>query len=100
MDSLWMGVPVVNLPGSTAIARGGKSILTNIGLPELIADSEEHYVAIADDLAADIPRLAELRRGLRTRMETSPLMDATRFARDFENALRQMWETWCLTQLG
>ena len=100
MDSLWMGVPVVNLPGSTAIARGGKSILTNVGLPELIADSEEHYVAIAANLAGDLPRLVGLRRDLRVRMEASALMDATRFARDFENALRQMWETWCLSQLG
>ena len=98
MDSLWMGVPVVNLPGATAIARGGKSILTNIGLQELIADSEEHYVAIAANLAADLPRLAELRRTLRGRMEASPLMDAKQFTKDFESALRQMWETWCLAQ--
>jgi protein O-GlcNAc transferase len=95
LDSLWMGVPVVNLPGPTAIARGGKSILTNIGLPDLIADSEEHYVSIAAALARDLPRLAHLRRTLRHRMQTSPLMDAPRFAKDFESALRQMWRDWC-----
>jgi predicted O-linked N-acetylglucosamine transferase (SPINDLY family) len=96
MDSLWMGVPVVNLPGSTAIARGGISILTNIGLPNLIAQSEEHYISIASDLAADLPRLSELRRTLRDRMEASPLMDAPRFTQDFEAALNEMWATWRL----
>jgi predicted O-linked N-acetylglucosamine transferase (SPINDLY family) len=98
MDSLWMGVPVVNLPGSTAIARGGVSILTNIGLPNLIAQSEEHYISIASELAADLPHLSELRRTLRHRMESSPLMDAPRFAKDFETALNEMWEKWRVAQ--
>ncbi|HEY8746699.1 MAG TPA: tetratricopeptide repeat protein [Tepidisphaeraceae bacterium] len=95
MDALWMGVPVVNLPGTTAIARGGVSILTNVGLPELIARSEEHYVSIASELAADLPRLNDLRRTLRQRLERSPLMDAPRFAKDVEAVYREMWDTWC-----
>ncbi len=43
-DALWMGVPVVTLRGQTAISRGGASILTNIGISELIAESPEQYV--------------------------------------------------------
>ena len=75
--------------------RGGQSILTNIGLPELIARSSEEYVSIAADLAGDLPRLTELHRILRPRMQASPLTDAPRFARDVEAAFRQMWCTWC-----
>ncbi len=37
-DALWMGVPVVTLSGRTAVGRGGRSILSNAGLPELIAE--------------------------------------------------------------
>jgi len=77
-DGLWMGVPVVSLPGRTAASRGGKSILTNIGLSELIADTPEEYVNIAIKLANDLPRLRELRSTLRERMESSPLMNAER----------------------
>jgi predicted O-linked N-acetylglucosamine transferase (SPINDLY family) len=42
-----------------------------------------------------LPRLAEWRSTLRERMETSPLMDAPRFARQIESAYRGMWREWC-----
>ena len=94
-DASWMGVPVVSLVGRTAVGRGGASILANIGLPELIAHTPEQYVKIAVGLANDLPRLAELRRTMRPRMQASPLMDAPRFARNIEAAYRQMWRIWC-----
>jgi len=94
-DALWMGVPLVTLCGSSALGRGGVSILSNTGLPQLIGQNVDQYVAIAAALAADLPRLAELRRTLRQRMAQSPLMDQPAFARDIEAAYRQMWRTWC-----
>jgi predicted O-linked N-acetylglucosamine transferase (SPINDLY family) len=94
-DALWMGVPVVSLAGQTAVGRGGLSLLSNIGLRELVAWSEEEYVGIAAALAGDLPRLSNLRATLRRRMEQSPLMDAPRFARGVEAAYRQMWRQWC-----
>jgi predicted O-linked N-acetylglucosamine transferase (SPINDLY family) len=94
-DALWMGVPVVTLRGSTAISRGGVSILSNIGLHELIADTPEQYIRIAADLANDLPRLSHLRSTLRDRMLHSPLMDAPQFARDMETIYRQVWQRWC-----
>jgi predicted O-linked N-acetylglucosamine transferase (SPINDLY family) len=96
-DALWMGVPVVSLAGQTAVGRGGSSILSTIGLPELVADSQELYVRLAIDLAHDTGRLGELRSTLRQRMAQSPLMDAPSFARNVEAAYRQMWRTWCGT---
>ncbi len=69
MDALWMGVPVVTLAGRTGVGRGGVSILSNVGLPELIARTPEQYVDIAIGLAEDRARLSELRSGLRQRME-------------------------------
>jgi len=96
-DALWMGVPVVTLRGRTAVGRAGSSILCNIGLPELIAQTPRQYVQIATALAGDLPRLAELRRTRSVRMGTSPLMDARKFARNTEAAYRRMWRTWCQT---
>jgi protein O-GlcNAc transferase len=94
-DALWMGVPVVTLAGRTAVGRGGVSILSNIGLKELIARSPDQYVQIAVELANDVSRLADLRQTLRQKMHKSPLMDAPRFARNIEAAYRQMWRSWC-----
>jgi predicted O-linked N-acetylglucosamine transferase (SPINDLY family) len=97
-DALWMGVPVVTLAGQTAVSRGGASLLSNVGLPELVARSEDEYVDIAADLIGDADRLASLRAGLREKLESSPVMDAPRFVRGLEAAFREMWRTWCRTQ--
>lgn len=94
LDALWMGVPVVSLAGQSAVSRAGLSQLTNLGLREWIAHSEDEYLAIAVGLAGDRSRLVELRATLRSRMETSVLMDAPRFARQIEGAFRSMWQQW------
>ena len=96
LDALWMGVPVITLAGNNAVARAGVSQLMNIGLAELIADSEDSYVEKAVDLARDLDRLRELRHTLRQRMEVSPLMDAAGFTRGIEAAYESLWRRWCL----
>jgi predicted O-linked N-acetylglucosamine transferase (SPINDLY family) len=95
LDALWMGVPVVSLADERAVSRAGMSMLHQVGLRDLATDSEEAYVKIASDVAANLPRLAELRRTLRSLMEKSVLMDAPHFARQIENAYRAMWQKWC-----
>jgi predicted O-linked N-acetylglucosamine transferase (SPINDLY family) len=90
-DALWMGVPTVTLCGATAVSRGGTSILTTVGLPELVAESHDEYVEIASNLARDPARLSELRSSMRSRMLASPLMDAASFTGDLEVAYRTMW---------
>jgi len=95
LDALWMGVPVVSLAGKTTVSRGGLSILSNVGLPELVAYTDDAYVRITTELASDVPRLAALRATLRAKMQASVLMDAPRFARHIEAAYRTLWQRWC-----
>jgi predicted O-linked N-acetylglucosamine transferase (SPINDLY family) len=97
LDALWMGVPVVSLAGSTAVSRGGSTMLNNVGLSELVTHSPDQYLATATALANDLARLADLRKGLRQRMEQSPLTNGKQFAHDLETLYRQMWHTWCKT---
>ncbi len=94
-EALWMGVPVITLAGTTHHSRVGASLLTNVGLSDLIAHSEEEYVRIATDLAHDLPRLTNLRSTLRQRMQQSPHMDAPHFTHNIESAYRQIWRSWC-----
>jgi protein O-GlcNAc transferase len=95
LDSYWMGVPVISRVGQTAVSRAGWCQLSNLGLSELAGQTPEDFIRIAVELAKDLPRLENLRMTLRQRMENSPLMDAPKFARNIEAALRRMWQTWC-----
>ena len=97
LDSLWMGVPAITLRGQTAVARGGASILSNLDLPQFIADTPQSYVAIAREMAADFLQASpSSARNCGRRCFASPLMNARLFAAELESAAyRQMWATWC-----
>jgi predicted O-linked N-acetylglucosamine transferase (SPINDLY family) len=60
-----------------------------------VADTPARYIEIASALAADLPRLAELRAALRSKVLDSPLLDAGGFTRHLEAAYREMWARWC-----
>ena len=93
VDTLWMGVPVITLPGSTSVSRATASILSVLGLGEWIAASPDEYVRLAVKLAREPAALWG--SPLRERMRASPLMDELRFTRDLEAAFRAMWRAWC-----
>jgi protein O-GlcNAc transferase len=95
LEALWMGVPVITLAGQAHASRVGVTLLTNAGLPELIATSHDDYVGIATALAADRPRLGELRASLRSRVASSALCDAPAYARRLDGALRDIWRRYC-----
>lgn len=94
VEGLYLGVPFVTLAGRPSVGRLGAALLTAVGYPEWIAESEEEYVEIAVRLASDLPGLAALRSGLRAKMQASPLMDEVGFARRVETAYRAMFRRW------
>lgn len=95
LEALWMGVPVLTLPGTSALSRQGSSILQNLELDDWVAKDADDYLARAVRHAADTRALAELRHGLRERLLNSPLCDAPRFAGYLEQAVRALWREWC-----
>lgn len=97
-DTLWMGVPFVTLLGDRHAARVGASLLTRIGLPDLVAGDPDRYRQIAVGLAGDPDRLAALRQGMRDRLLASPLCDAPGFTRRLEGIYRDLWRRWCAGQ--
>jgi len=90
LEALWMGIPVVTRLGGTFAGRHSASHLHAAGLPELIATTDDAYVATAVGLVQNVQRLAALREGLRARLLACPLMDADRFATHLETALLGM----------
>ena len=95
LESLWMGVPVLTLPGAHALSRQGLSLLSNMGLTDWIATSEDDYVQRAKSHATDLVALSALRGSLRSRLLASPLCNAAQFAQDFEAGLRGLWQKFC-----
>jgi predicted O-linked N-acetylglucosamine transferase (SPINDLY family) len=89
-----MGVPLVTLAGRSHVARVGVSLLSQIGLEELIAPDEDAFVEIAATLAGDRDRLVALRGSLRSRMAASLPCDGARIAREMEGAYRTMWHSY------
>ncbi len=98
LDSVLMGVPVVTLSGQTHASRVGASLLTQMGIPEFIAHTEDEYVGKAVELASNLDRVAALHGALRQNLLTSTLCDGPGFVRTFEYALRGMWLHWCETR--
>jgi len=94
-EALWMGVPVITMPGQTFAGRHAFSHLSNVGLTEAIARDADDYVATVRRLCADRGRLARLRMELRDRVARSPLCDGARFAGHLEATLREFWRAWC-----
>jgi protein O-GlcNAc transferase len=96
-EALWMGLPVITLEGKTHVSRVGVSLLTNVGLPEYIAKTQDKYIEKAVELAKDIEKLQMLRKSLRDKMIKSPLTNAKQFTAHLEDCYRKMWKTWCLS---
>jgi len=94
-EALWMGVPIVTMPGETFASRHSTSHMSNLGLADWVAPDLAAYHAMALRRAADLPALAALRVGLRARMRASPLCDATRFGAGLGAALRHAWHDHC-----
>ncbi len=95
LESLWMGVPVITLPGRLFSSRHSLTHLMNIGLPEFVAISRDDYVEIACSLASNVARLVEVRRTLRDKMISSPVCDGFSFVENLQEAFKEMWRKLC-----
>ena len=93
--------PVLLAPDARELVNHARAVVD-----EIVATNKVAYaittgvgklsdVRIAADLAGELPRLTDLRAGLRERMRLSPLTDARGFARAIEQAYRNMWRMWC-----
>lgn len=97
-DALWMGVPVVTLFGKTWVGRISSSILSAIGLTELIAKNEQQYIVIASQLASSPERRTELRKTLRKKVTNSVFCDGALFTANLEKIYREIWRDWRLRE--
>lgn len=91
-EALWMGVPVITLAGDRHAARVGTSLLSCVGVDELVAADADMYVAHAAALARDAVRRLGYHACLRERLLRSPLCDARTFAQRLDSALLDAYD--------
>ena len=91
-DALWAGCPVLTWLGDTFAGRVGASLLTAVGLPELIASDVRGYIARAIELANDTVALARYRQYLADAGRHSALFDTVATTRALEDAYTRMAE--------
>jgi protein O-GlcNAc transferase len=91
-DALWAGVPLVTCFGESFAGRVGASLLTAIGLPELIAPNLTEYESLCVKMATDTSFYRSVHRELERNRLTYPLFDTKRFCRHIEAAYVKMSE--------
>ncbi|WP_110546019.1 TIGR03032 family protein [Microcystis aeruginosa] len=91
-DALWAGLPIITCLEETFPSRVGASLLTAIGLPELITKNLEEYKNLAINLAKSPDKLHEIKQKLAQNRLTYPLFDTLRFTSNLEKAYRTMWD--------
>jgi protein O-GlcNAc transferase len=89
-DALWAGLPVITLRGESFVSRVSASLLSNLGLDELIASTMGEYEAIALSLARSRDRLADVKQRLAGARRTAALFDMDRLVRGIEAAFLEM----------
>lgn len=85
----------LTIAGNTSQARACAGILGNIGLPSFVAAGAADLIEKARYWAEHLPELAELRAGLRGRLQASPGGQPDLIAAHLEAAVRHMWTLWC-----
>ena len=89
-DALWAGLPVLTKIGESFAARVSASLLTSIGLPELITYSEKEYEEKALNIAIKPDLLITLKSKLINSKNKSPLYNSELFTRDLEKIFKKL----------
>ncbi|MFY9513475.1 MAG: acetylglucosamine transferase [Rubrivivax sp.] len=89
-DALWMGLPILTRSGRSYISRMAGSLLTAVGLPDLVTDSLPAYEKLAVQLGRTPARIASYKRYLAEQGRSSPLFDLPQTVRDIETAFERL----------
>jgi predicted O-linked N-acetylglucosamine transferase (SPINDLY family) len=92
LDVLWMGIPVVTRVGQQWPSRNGYALMTNAGLSEGIAWTDEEYIDWGIRFGKEPQLRQQVYQKLRQSRLSSPLWNGYQFTQEMEQAYQQMWE--------
>lgn len=93
-DALWAGLPLLTCRGTTFPGRVAASLLTAVGMPELVTESMVEYECRAIALARAPESMGDLRKKLSSNRLSCPLFATDLFRQDIEKAYIAMWQAW------
>ena len=80
-----MGVPIITLSGRSFASRVAGSILSTVGLDELITKNCKEYIELALKISNDENKLKKLKNHLSNSLNTDKLFNSKKFTRDLED---------------
>jgi hypothetical protein len=94
MDILWGGTPLLTVPGDTLASRVSSSLVTALGIPELVCQNIDEYEDKAVYYATHVTELREIQHRVRVARTTSPLFNTRLRVRHLELAFTAMIQRW------
>jgi len=91
-DALWAGVPVVTKKGSQFSSRVAASLLSSLGLNELITETKDDYKNLILNLSLNHKKLFEIKKKLKNNILNYPLFDTLTYTKNFEKSLIKIYE--------
>ena len=89
-EAIRAGVPILTLKGKSFPSRVASSILTNVGLKNLIVSNLEDYETKAISLAKNYKEIESLKKHLAQDKNLSKLFDSKAFTKDLEKIYKKI----------
>jgi predicted O-linked N-acetylglucosamine transferase (SPINDLY family) len=99
-DALWCGLPVLTCAGASYVSRMAASLLTTVGLPDLITNDLTAYRAKAIALGNNPLATIALKQRLDANRDQSLLFDSSTFTQNLEQAYQQIYQRYQLAKSG
>lgn len=92
MDALWAGVPVITLLGNNYASRMSASLISGVGMDELITNTIDEYQGLAMGAATNPFKINEIRGRLNANKASSSLFNTKDYIKKLEVLLQEIWQ--------
>jgi len=91
-EALFSGLPIVTIIGESFQSRVCSSLLSTVGLKELITNSYEEYENLAINIAKNPQKLQSIKDSLKMNIKNSPLFNSKFYTENLEKAYINIYE--------
>ena len=93
-DALRSSLPIITIKGNSFASRVASSLLTSVGLEELITNSEKEYEELAIKIAEEKNFYKEIKHKLKKNIIDMPLFNSKLFTKKLETAYVEVYKNY------